>query len=105
MMDYSILDELAHSETVRKLIECPVCLELPLPPIYVCNKGHIVCNNCQARTYACPLCREHYSTTRGFVAEGIIEKCILRCKHADQGCPLSMRGSAMVEHIEYCDYR
>ncbi|CAL8108442.1 unnamed protein product [Orchesella dallaii] len=101
----NIMDELAHSDSVRKLIECPVCLELPLPPIYVCAKGHIVCNSCQARTYSCPLCRENYSTTRGFVAEGIIEQCMLRCKFADHGCPLTMRGSALVDHLDVCDYR
>jgi hypothetical protein len=100
-----VLDELVDEEGVRKLIECPICLEIPLPPIYLCAKGHIVCNSCQSRTYACPLCRERYCNTRSFVAEGIVEKCYLKCRYSEGGCKVTMKGSELGDHLNCCEFR
>ena len=49
-LNSKFLDTLEENDgggDMRKLIECPVCLEIPLPPIYLCERGHIVCTECQ----------------------------------------------------------
>ena len=92
-------------QKLRELLQCPVCLEIPLPPIFLCKRGHIVCSACQDRTYYCPLCREEYSNTRSFVAEGLIENFTMKCKFRSQGCGEVLKGSAMVNHVKTCDYR
>ena len=42
--------------------ECPVCLELLLPPIRImqCTNGHLVCETCEAKAEltCCPTCRQ-----------------------------------------------
>ena len=42
--------------------ECPVCLELLLPPIRImqCTNGHLVCETCEAKEEltCCPTCRQ-----------------------------------------------
>ena len=41
--------------------ECPVCLEMPLPPrlVYQCMEGHIYCSSCKEKNHmdVCPQCR------------------------------------------------
>ncbi|CAG7827124.1 unnamed protein product [Allacma fusca] len=101
----SSLGDTSAGDDMRKLIECPVCLEIPLPPIYLCERGHIVCTECQDRTPNCPLCRGYYCKTRSFVAEGIVEKCTFKCKNAEQGCSVVLKGSEMVRHLKVCDFR
>ena len=44
--------------TLRKRVECPVCLEIPRSgPVFVCKNGHFVCQKCK-RGGNCPTCRE-----------------------------------------------
>ena len=42
--------------------ECPVCLELLLPPMRImqCSNGHLVCGTCEAKVEltCCPTCRQ-----------------------------------------------
>ena len=34
--------------TLRKRVECPVCLEIPRSgPVFVCKNGHFVCQKCK----------------------------------------------------------
>ena len=45
--------------------ECPVCLEMLMPPIRIlqCSNGHLVCEVCQAQPElsCCPTCREEFT--------------------------------------------
>lgn len=38
-------------------IECPVCQEFMIPPIYQCHVGHSVCGGCKPQLRECPSCR------------------------------------------------
>lgn len=38
-------------------IECPVCQEFMIPPIYQCQVGHSVCGICKPQLRECPSCR------------------------------------------------
>ena len=38
--------------------ECNVCLEVPKSsPIFQCQEGHILCNDCHPKLSQCPVCR------------------------------------------------
>jgi len=45
--------------------ECPVCLELLLPPMRImqCSNGHLVCGTCEAKVEltCCPTCRQGFT--------------------------------------------
>jgi len=45
--------------------ECPVCLELLLPPMRImqCSNGHLVCETCESKPElsSCPTCRQSFT--------------------------------------------
>ena len=47
-------------EKKQKDLECPVCLELCQPPIYMCTMSHPVCSLCRPKLTSCPTCRTKY---------------------------------------------
>ena len=56
------------------LIECPVCREVPPPPLYNCENGHFVCANCRPRLVApsrCAYCLAPFTQSRNFPLEEI----------------------------------
>lgn len=64
-------------------LECPICFELPLPPLKVfqCKNGHVYCENCKnkPRMDVCPQCRVTLSKAepiRNIVFEEIISEMV-----------------------------
>ena len=47
-------------EEKERDLECPVCFELCLAPIYMCGLSHHICQACRPKMRACPQCREPY---------------------------------------------
>merc|ERR1712062_538739 len=49
-------------EAKEKELECPVCLEVALAPIFMCSDLHLICSHCYAglKVSICPECREPY---------------------------------------------
>jgi len=54
----SLLDEQIAAK--RKELECPVCFEECLPPIYTCSAQHLICANCRPALKECGFCRVPY---------------------------------------------
>ena len=53
--------DISFPDYVVKSLECPVCLEtIKDPPIYLCEKGHGLCQTCReplkAQDRPCPVC-------------------------------------------------
>ena len=46
-----------ESMSLESELECPVCTEICLPPIYQCPEGHIICSTCRPQLDRCPVCR------------------------------------------------
>ena len=44
-------------------LECPTCLEVAPPPLYMCQDSHLICSACRPRLDRCPLCRVPLSGT------------------------------------------
>lgn len=88
-----------------KLFKCPVCYNTMLPPILVCVAGHSVCNSCRANVTKCPTCRGMFSGGRNWIAEGLIDLCVVQCKYTINGCTMAMKGAAMGKHQETCEFK
>ena len=52
-------------------LECPVCFNTCLPPIYSCTAQHLVCSSCRPKLTICGECREKY---RGLVRHRYAER-------------------------------
>lgn len=59
---------------LETLLRCPVCFELPPPPILLCTRGHHVCFRCRQLLPNCPTCKASLTKTRSFLAEDLIQK-------------------------------
>ena len=60
--------------------ECPVCLEMLMPPIRImqCSNGHLVCEVCESKPEltTCPTCRQEFAGKKDAHAKTkLTEKC------------------------------
>ncbi|XP_071731084.1 uncharacterized protein [Rutidosis leptorrhynchoides] len=91
-----------------EVLECPVCLDQLLSPVFQCENGHIACNSCYMKMKGkCPFrCTEigyNYNHCRG------LEKCIesiskISCKYANLGCKKMIPYGKKSEHEQMCPY-
>ncbi|CAH0549747.1 unnamed protein product [Brassicogethes aeneus] len=56
-------------ENMLKLLECPVCMDVMRPPIYLCNRGHGICIVCRGEVSECPTCKDKWTNVRNFFME------------------------------------
>ena len=47
-------------ESKEKDLECPVCLETAIAPIFSCPESHVICSTCRPKVSKCPECRVTY---------------------------------------------
>ena len=60
--------------SMEKLIECPVCMDVPQGYILQCSTGHHICEFCKDKVPNCPTCHARILETRNFLAEGVANK-------------------------------
>lgn len=92
-------------ELVWKTLQCPICLDVALPPVWQCTKGHHVCKNCRPKVVVCGLCRERFTEARNYIAEYLVDDLPLPCKYRTDGCFMTSSISDKEKHEEECDYR
>lgn len=98
-----ILEVVTQTELLR-ILECPVCKDVPFPPIFNCNKGHIICSQCKPKLSDCPLCKSPLSGARNFAVESIIMSSKHTCKYKEFGCNVVLLGDVMSTHVKNCQY-
>jgi len=58
-------DTASDSSNTLPCPECPVCLEMLMPPIRImqCSNGHLVCEECESKPElsSCPTCRQSFT--------------------------------------------
>jgi len=84
-----------------KSLECPVCLNtIEDPPIYLCEKGHGLCNACRetikAQNKPCPVCREKLTDARNMACEDIL-KNLPKIKCKNNGCTFQRLDAQLVK--------
>lgn len=92
-------------EELLPLLECPVCFDLPLPPIRTCCQGHIICAECCPKLSGCPLCQSPIGYGRNFFAEDFVNKSTMRCKYRLDGCSCLLSGAIVKDHVKKCTFR
>lgn len=97
------LSEIA--DNLLSLIECPVCFNIILPPIFQCSMGHLLCVTCRAKLMACPLCRESLSNIRNLAIEKFITTIQLPCTYKENGCKEKMTCIEKLTHDKSCRFR
>lgn len=89
-----------------KELECPLCENTCIAPIYSCVNGHLICSGCHSLGLNCPVCDETYTNVRNIFAEQFISQFSQSCKYSEQGCLfLKWKGSDMNPHEIGCFYR
>ncbi|KAK7870070.1 hypothetical protein R5R35_012020 [Gryllus longicercus] len=90
---------------IWRVLECPVCLDVVLPPVYQCEQGHHACATCWTKVLTCPLCKRAQSCTRNYMAEALVEQVPLPCRYHIEGCKETVQHNNKVIHEENCSYR
>jgi len=95
---------------VTKHLECPVCLEsIQDPPIYLCEKGHPLCQTCReplkTQEKPCPVCREKLTDVRNVTVESMLEE-LPKTKCKNEGCAFQRSNVQLVKsHENKCTER
>ena len=94
-------------DELKDYFECPVCLSVPRrPPIWQCDKGHMICGTCRPKVVNCPTCRGRFSQEqRLYFAERLLEKVPVACKYSEEGCEVELVPGQMARHEAECDHR
>jgi E3 ubiquitin-protein ligase SIAH1 len=92
------------SEDILSALECPVCMEYMAPPIFLCQNGHNVCEQCRPQLPACPACRQPFlASTRNLALESIARGIQFPCRN--EGCVERCRLGAIAQHEAECAHR
>ena len=95
---------------VTKHLECPVCLEsIQDPPIFLCEKGHPLCQTCReplkAQEKPCPVCRGKLTDVRNVTVENMLEE-LPKTKCKNEGCTFQRSNVQLVKsHENKCSER
>ncbi|CAG7822080.1 unnamed protein product, partial [Allacma fusca] len=99
------LSELTPRAELVKIMECPVCHEIPMPPINNCGKGHIICTHCRKKLSKCPLCKSPFTESRNFALESIVQTSKFLCDYHENGCNSILSGCNLQKHHDECEFR
>lgn len=84
-------------------MECPVCYNYLLSPIYQCINGHSICEICKNQLNTeCPVCREEFQENRNLVLEKMTQFIVYPCKHYKSGCLYTCKASEIQNHEKRC---
>ncbi|PNF30014.1 hypothetical protein B7P43_G05836 [Cryptotermes secundus] len=86
------------------VLECQLCMEYMLPPIYICVKGHNICKSCRSEIEVCPTCIHKFAPMRCVSLEKLSLQVDFPCTNRDSGCKKTMRGNSLTEHQSACTY-
>ncbi|KAF5286825.1 hypothetical protein FQA39_LY00358 [Lamprigera yunnana] len=85
-------------------LECPVCNEYMVPPIYQCVVGHSICGTCKPLMNECSTCRDKIAATRNFSLEKLTRIIKYNCKYIDLDCPFQLNSEEIKDHEANCKF-
>jgi len=100
----SRIHDIVPKEQLIKILECPICFEIPFPPILTCVQGHIVCSTCRPRMTKCGVCRGQFQEGRNYPLEEIILGSSFPCKFKEFGCKDFILGKIFSNHLQICQF-
>ncbi len=88
-----------------RILECSICTDFPIGPIYNCAQGHFICSGCISIIDNCPTCQSAFTKIRNYALENIIEVTKFKCRYQNEGCEQSILGQAYLQHLNDCVFR
>ncbi|CAH1173511.1 unnamed protein product [Phaedon cochleariae] len=89
-------------------LECPICLDYMLAPIYQCVRGHSICGKCKKRVLEtagnCPSCKQPFHDTQNFSLEKMSQLMVYPCKFHKSGCNFASKSAEIMVHEDSCEY-
>ncbi|PSN32403.1 E3 ubiquitin-protein ligase Siah1 [Blattella germanica] len=89
---------MADNAGLLSILECPICYEYMIPPIYQCQNQHLLCSICAPTQKVCPICREKMKMTRNICMEKVSEYVAYPCN----GCNEFFQLKEKVMHKRHC---
>ncbi|CAG9770609.1 unnamed protein product [Ceutorhynchus assimilis] len=90
-------------EDMLSELECPVCNEFMVPPIFICSIGHSICDKCHSLVAECPNCRTTLGQSRNFTLERLTLKVKYPCKNREIGCGFVTTSDKIKQHQSVCE--
>ncbi|XP_044757230.1 uncharacterized protein LOC123315556 [Coccinella septempunctata] len=87
-----------------KAIECPVCFEYMVPPIFQCEIGHSICGKCKGLVSQCPTCRRPFGDAQNFAVENLTSYIKYPCKNLEKGCEFVSNAKTIKQHESSCQF-
>lgn len=87
-----------------KAIECPVCFEYMVPPIFQCEIGHSICGQCKSKVKQCPTCTKPFGAAQNFAVENMTSYIKYPCKNSEKGCEFISTAKNIKQHEHSCQY-
>jgi len=82
---------MADNTGILAILECPVCFEYIVPPIYQCDNQHLLCSACQKNQSHCPVCRVKLKGARNLCMEKVSQHVLYPCKNEAIGCNVQLQ--------------
>lgn len=86
-----------------KVLECPVCIEYMLPPIYLCDTGHSFCNSCKNKISICSFCKNRLTSKRNYALESFADIVYPTCRNSNLGCNFRGTLKEVILHEATCE--
>lgn len=93
---------MADNLGILSILECPVCLEYMIPPIFQCQNQHLICSKCHTNQTRCPICRGMMKGVRNLCMEKVTEYISYPCKNDGNGCNAMLRLDQKEHHEKIC---
>lgn len=106
-----VVDKPETAETVltaaKSYLDCPVCYDTLVSPIYQCQNGHIICNNCIEKLAQCGECRVTLAGARirNVALENICKSVDVKCPNRGEGCEVRTTVELLKSHLEVCGFQ
>jgi hypothetical protein len=88
----------------RRLFVCNICEKMMTQKMFMCETGHTLCRNCNARVKQCPYCKRPMTSTRNFDIESILLNHLLSRKKVQEKSELDETISIKCP-LPRCDYK
>lgn len=83
-------------------LECPICSNYMISPIYICQGGHSICKECKQKIAKCGFCESPIGTTRNFTLEKLSGLVKYPCRNVNDGCSFIGDSTNIREHEASC---
>lgn len=92
------------NDKLLKEMECLVCYEYMVPPIFLCTRGHSICGTCKNTKgiARCPMCQANVTNMRNFALENVTVATKYPCRNNDAGCKFMGNSINIRNHEKQC---